>query len=565
MAIRSPQAAAIYVRVSTAKQDDDGTSLDTQEAACRAYCAERGYAVVNVYRETFTGAELYARPQLAAARQAIRDGGANVLLCYAVDRLGRKQAHAAIVADEIERAGGRLAFVTEDFERSAVGEFIRSAKAFAAEVEREKIAERTQRGLRARVATGKPTGTGPAPYGLCWLDAEKSRYAIDPATVGIVRRIFAEYDAGTSLRKIAAGLTADGILPPRHARSGSTVWGVTTIRYTLMERSYTGNGAAFRYRCEKGANGRQVVTPRPTAERVVLPTGTLPVVIEPDLFASVQARLSMNRRESMRDDRNPEVGILRRGFATCGVCGTRLVVAYERGVAVYRCHVQNRARHGCPSPKIRVDALDAPVWARIEAILGNRTIIAREIERLRADDPTEADLASADRQIAGIARRQASVAQAVAMLDGNPDALAPLVAQLDALARQRQTVEQERADIEGRRQGWLAAQEQLVGIEAYCRRVSARLGSLSFGKRRLALEALGVNVRLFPVSGEPRWVGTLAVPFDQPTPHGLGYMFSNGRVSGRFGGSGCRSCGVLSDQPMAVVPRRGRRGSVSRG
>src|SRR3712207_6852742 len=58
----------------------------------------------------------------------------------------------------------------------------RSAKAFAAEVEREKIAERTQRGLRARVATGKPTGTGAAPYGLRWRDDAKSGYEIDPAT-----------------------------------------------------------------------------------------------------------------------------------------------------------------------------------------------------------------------------------------------------------------------------------------------------------------------------------------------------------------------------------------------
>jgi site-specific DNA recombinase len=134
-----------------------------------------------------------ARPQLGAARQAVRDGAADTLLCYAVDRLGRKQAHVAIVADDVERAGARLAFVTEDVERSAVGEFIGSAKAFAAEVEHEKIAERTQRGLRARVAGGKPVGTAPPPYGLCWRDAAKSGYEIDPATVRVVRRMFAPF------------------------------------------------------------------------------------------------------------------------------------------------------------------------------------------------------------------------------------------------------------------------------------------------------------------------------------------------------------------------------------
>ena len=49
--------AAIYVRVSTAAQEEDGTSLDTQEAACRRYATERGWSVddAHVYREQFSG------------------------------------------------------------------------------------------------------------------------------------------------------------------------------------------------------------------------------------------------------------------------------------------------------------------------------------------------------------------------------------------------------------------------------------------------------------------------------------------------------------------------------
>ena len=35
--------AAVYVRVSTPGQEADGTSLETQEAACRQYAAEHGY------------------------------------------------------------------------------------------------------------------------------------------------------------------------------------------------------------------------------------------------------------------------------------------------------------------------------------------------------------------------------------------------------------------------------------------------------------------------------------------------------------------------------------------
>ncbi len=75
------------------------------------------------------------------------------MICYAVDRLSRNQAHIYIVVEEFDRAGTRLEFVTEDFEDSAVGKFLLSAKGFAAEIEREKILERSIRGKRARDRT----------------------------------------------------------------------------------------------------------------------------------------------------------------------------------------------------------------------------------------------------------------------------------------------------------------------------------------------------------------------------------------------------------------------------
>jgi DNA invertase Pin-like site-specific DNA recombinase len=60
----------------------------------------------------------------------------------------RSGTNTAILIDRIESAGASLALVSEDFEQSTTGTFLRGAKAFAAELEREKISERTQRGRR---------------------------------------------------------------------------------------------------------------------------------------------------------------------------------------------------------------------------------------------------------------------------------------------------------------------------------------------------------------------------------------------------------------------------------
>src|SRR5215213_5365612 len=163
----------IYIRVSSSLQEDN-YSLDTQEAACRTFAEERGWEVLVVEKDVHTGADLYGRPRLSAMRERIRNREIDILLAYALDRISRKQTHVAILAEECEQAGARLAFVTEDFEDGAVGTFIRSAKAFAAELEREKIKERTRRGIRARAESGKPL-PGPRPvYGYRWRDEGKT-------------------------------------------------------------------------------------------------------------------------------------------------------------------------------------------------------------------------------------------------------------------------------------------------------------------------------------------------------------------------------------------------------
>ena len=143
----SPPRVHIYCRVSSAGQED-GYSLDTQERACWDYAAQRHLLVASVAREVWSGGDRH-RPELDAMLDRLARG--DVVVAYALDRLSRDQIDTAILIDRIEGVGASLALVTEDFEKSATGTFLRSAKAFAAELELEKIRERTQRGRRGRL------------------------------------------------------------------------------------------------------------------------------------------------------------------------------------------------------------------------------------------------------------------------------------------------------------------------------------------------------------------------------------------------------------------------------
>jgi DNA invertase Pin-like site-specific DNA recombinase len=53
----------IYCRVSTDDQEDN-TSLDTQEAEARVYCKERGFIVGMIHKEVFSGYKYRERKKL---------------------------------------------------------------------------------------------------------------------------------------------------------------------------------------------------------------------------------------------------------------------------------------------------------------------------------------------------------------------------------------------------------------------------------------------------------------------------------------------------------------------
>jgi site-specific DNA recombinase len=498
--MESPKRAAVYIRVSTSKQEDEGTSLDTQEARCRAFCAERGDQVVGLFSDVYTGAKYRERPGLSALRERVRAGEVDVVVAYALDRLSRNQAHLAILAEEIEDHGAQLAFVTEDFEDSAVGRFIRSAKSFAAEIEREKIAERTARGRLARVQSGKLI-PGPRPlYGYRWRDEAHAALDVDDATARVVRRIFAEALGGKALRAIAAGLNAEGVPSPKGGR-----WGASTVHHILYNHNYTGEAAAFGWRANESPTKRFDHT---TA--VALPAGTVPALIDRAGFDAIAGQLARNKAESIRNAANPEAGLLRAGYAVCGLCGRAMrVKTSTRQAPVYLCTAANDPARPCRGHGIAAPILDADVWTGLRERLLDRDRIARELERLRREDPTRADAAAIDRRLAEIAREQQSTARSVAKLDDD-DAAAPLHANLKALAAEKRRLEADREGLERQRAAWQQAQHRLAELDVWMENARLNLGDIEadYAKKRFALHACRVRVRVWPTGHAQRWEAT---------------------------------------------------------
>lgn len=371
--------AIVYVRVSTDAQERDGTSLDTQERACLELAAQRGWEVTRCIRDAASGASL-EREGMQELREALNRGEADVVVAYAVDRLSRNQNHIGVLFDEFERTGARLELVTERFEDTAVGRFILAARAFIAEVEREKIVERTMRGKAERARNGRlPQATGRGCYGYRY-DVESGRRQIVEEQAVVVRRIFESFDMGDSLIGIVNALNDEGI-PTLLGRQ----WAPPTVFHILRNETYTGRTFYRRTQVVKvrdprtGRTRRRVVA-RDPSEWIEVPDAT-PQIIDDALFDRVQARLDDPERRR-RAQRKYDYGLS--GHVRCRVCESAMVgQTQQRRYHYYRCR---RAFAGprvdrCQMRYVRAERLERAVLNAVAERLSSPDLVLREIAR----------------------------------------------------------------------------------------------------------------------------------------------------------------------------------------
>jgi site-specific DNA recombinase len=499
------QRAAIYLRVSSSVQED-GYSLDTQLDRCQSHAREHGYEVIAVFREVFTGVELWERPQLTALREAVRRREVGVVIAYSIDRLSRDPVHLGVVLSEAEHAGVAVEFVSEPLDNSPEGQLIRFVRGYAAKIEHAKLVERTMRGKQARIAAGNLMHSSHPVYGYAWADPKKTRLVEDPITAPILKRMFTDVAKGKTLRAVAKELTDAGIGTSRGAKR----WDFSSVSRILRNRAYLGEAFAARTRSTR-VDGKRKRVYLPPEEWIRLPDGVIPPLVDPETFEAVQERLRMNQVRASRNLRHPEEFLLAGGIVRCGYCG--YAMAAHRKVdqsPAYECVRRERGSGTCVHVGIASHILDGAVWTHVLEVLQDPSVIAKEVEKLAQNDPTADDLVAVERKLADVTRRHSNLGRLLASFDDD-EAAAPAVAEMKSLALQRRQLEDEREALLRRREEWQAAQTNLASLEDWCRAVAGQFSDWTYKEKRRALDALGVGVQVFRRDHTPRYIITSRV------------------------------------------------------
>ena len=190
---------AIYARYSSDNQRD--ASIADQLRICREFAARQGWTVVQEFTDhAISGATLLRSGFQALMRDAL-NRRFDVVLAESLDRFSRDQEDTAGLFKRLTFAGVNIVTLAEgDITHLHIG-FKGTMNALFL----KDLAEKTHRGLRGRVESGKAGG------GLCYgYRVVKSlnggtvttgEREIEPAEAAIVERIFRELRRRTSHRK----------------------------------------------------------------------------------------------------------------------------------------------------------------------------------------------------------------------------------------------------------------------------------------------------------------------------------------------------------------------------
>ena len=395
----------------------DSTTIDSAAKAVREYGEKQGYIYEpqHEYKEAISSTEFnyLQREKLQLLLDAAKRKEFDVVVITQVRALGRRQVEVFIIYDILQRAGIRLETIRERFEDDAMGRIVLSLHAGFAEIEREQIYARMQRGKRDRMEIGNAPPNGHAPYGFILVDSERETKAVYQFNTAITHVDTAGYEwsshlvrrqilflllEGESLHGVCKYLNGLMIPPPKKPVKGIPTCTPSAIRRIAIDDINIGEVWVNKVK----RVGRNIIRlPREQWKKLPL---TAPALITREEYQQILDIIEHNKIDSRRNNKHEDLALLR-SHVYCGICGSRMHVYYRTPEdASYKCLRKYANNHALYNHRTQIrqprmdklgmeaikDALRHPEtvrttvneWKNIQKPTGNEDITAT-IENIR--------------------------------------------------------------------------------------------------------------------------------------------------------------------------------------
>ncbi len=300
--------AVAYVRVSTDEQVS-GTSLDSQEKACREYAKQNSLELPpqNIFREEGESAKIMNRPELARMLEFCSKNRDKIAHCivWKVDRLARRTEYHHIIKANLSKLGISLVSVTEPIGDDPMGTLFENVLASFAQFDNEIRTARTTGGMRARSEQGG--WCHDAPFGYKKIRTASSFTTVEPNDdAPKVKKFFEEFAESTMTVKQA--MERAYVLGVRTKNGNRLSWQST--KNMLLNPLYAG------FVCTKFTDNKYV---KGIHEPII------------NLFVHYKVKSLVDRQFRKLNRNNSDLYPLRGGFLCCYFCGTGITGNAPKG------------------------------------------------------------------------------------------------------------------------------------------------------------------------------------------------------------------------------------------
>jgi len=312
-----------YIRVSTIRQGQNGTSLTEQQEAIRRYAERWNLNIAREFEERETAAKR-GRPVFTQMLKALRQGQACGVIIHKIDRSARNLKDWADLGDLMDQ-GIEIHFANESLDlHSRGGRLSADIQAVVAADYIRNLREETRKGFYGRIKQG----LCPLPAPVGYLDQGKGRpKEPDPVQAPLVRKAFELYSTGRwGLNALVEKMYEMGL---RNKRGGKVTR--NGMSHLLHNPFYIG-----------------LIKIKVRGE--LFPGSHTPIVSKA-LYDQAQLVLSGKNIEKTHAH-----FFLFRRMLFCSACGKKLIGETQKHRNYYRCHTKN-----CPQKTIREDVIESAV------------------------------------------------------------------------------------------------------------------------------------------------------------------------------------------------------------
>jgi DNA invertase Pin-like site-specific DNA recombinase len=360
-----PLRAALYLRVSTARQAEHDVSIPDQRKQGEAYCLSRGLELVDTFVEAGASATNDRRPEFQRMIEAGTSKPApfDVVVVHSFSRFFRDHFELEFYVRKLAKNGVKLLSITQEMGDDPMHVMMRQIMALFDEYQSKENAKHVLRALKENARQGFWNGSLP-PIGYRVVAAEqrgaktKKKLEIDPRHADTVRLAFKLALEGDGTSGPMGVKTITKYLNERRifTRDGGR-WGIGTVHRLLTRPTYVG-----RHEFNKRGKSKEL---KPAQE--VIPV-EVPPIIDQATFDAVQAHL---KARSPKVQHPQVVGgpTLLTGLIHCAKCGGAMTIRTGKGgrYRYYTC--STRARQGptaCEGMTVPMEKLDDLVAAHLE-------------------------------------------------------------------------------------------------------------------------------------------------------------------------------------------------------